>query len=415
MSRTVQHERLIAYSIMLIFLVLTIVLPFTLTRDTSGYIQIESDKDFKKYKFTGEGTEDSPFLIENIEVIESMKRGISIEHTTQYFVIRNCYLVGNFFNGIRINNIAAGTAIIYNNTCVSHSLEGIKIVSSDGIEVYNNTCYNNKLGITILESNNCNVSYNMISRYLLADDREGHADRGIVISNSESVNVIGNEIKKASGGIEIDLSDRCLVSSNIVKNSYQFSISLFDSFDCEITNSVFRTSIRIGISLFDSNGNSINGCTIQQNGIGINFKNSSSNQIVSNTITKNVRGAYIYSNSNSNLIVFNEISNSTDEGIDIDDGNLNVIHHNSFYFNNKAEIAQVMDNGFENRWYDDVALAGNYWYGWNASLIYDILGDANSTDPYPLENPAILTYLFLENKIQVPFTFLRVEICSKEL
>ena len=387
MSKTLQHDRLIAYSIMFIFLVLTIVLPFTLTRDTSGYIQIKSDKDFRKYKFEGEGTLDSPYLIEYIEVIESMKRGISIQNTTKYFIIRNSYLVDNFFNGIRLSFVASGTAKIYNNTIVGHSLEGIIIESSDNIEIFNNTCYNNKYGISIIDSKNSTVRNNIISRYLLADDREGHADRGIIISNSKSLNITENSIQKTSGGIEIDQSVGCSVSSNEVKNSFQYSIGLIESSFCSITDSDFKVSVRTGISMFDSYENTIRGCTINQHAIGISFNNASDNEIESNIIIKNVRGAYIYSNSNSNRIIFNEISNSTDEGIDIDNGNHNIIHHNSFYFNNKVETSQARDNGFENMWHDDVSLEGNFWFGSNTSLPYEILGNANSTDPYPLENP----------------------------
>ncbi|NPD88224.1 MAG: hypothetical protein HGN29_05855 [Asgard group archaeon] len=401
MSKTLQHEKLIAYSIMLVFLVLTIVLPFTLTRDTSGYILIESDKDFKKYKLPGNGSSENPYIIENVNVVDSMKRGISIENTTKHFIIQNCYLDGNFFNGIRIANIAEGTAKIFNNTCVSHSIEGIIVLSSDSTEISNNTCYNNKIGIGLYDSNNSTIKHNYVYRYLLADDREGHSDRGIVVSNSKYVSITGNRIKKTSGGMEIEFSENCFVSNNIVQTSYQFSIGLVNSFNCQIVNSEFKSSIRIGVSLFDSNENSIQDCLIKNSERGIRLYNATNNIIESNQLEINFQGISLYSESNSNLIIYNVFSNSSNEGIEIDDGSFNKIHHNSFYENNKGEISQASDNGYDNRWYDDVSSEGNFWYGWNASFPYEILGNANSTDPFPLNDPATLPSLFPKNSIRI--------------
>jgi len=153
--------------------------------------------------------------------------------------------------------LADGTAKIFNNTIISHSTEGIIVVSSNSVEISNNTCYNNKIGIGLYDSDNSIIKYNYIHRYFLADDRQGHADRGISVSDSQNVQILNNEIEKTSGGIEIASSNNCLVNGSIIKTTYQYSIGLQSSRNCLIQNSEFRNSIRSGVSIFDSSENNI--------------------------------------------------------------------------------------------------------------------------------------------------------------
>ena len=58
----------------------------------SAPILISSDKDFETYNFSGSGTIDDPYIIENLAIAESQYVGIFISKTTKYFVIQNNYI-----------------------------------------------------------------------------------------------------------------------------------------------------------------------------------------------------------------------------------------------------------------------------------------------------------------------------------
>ena len=64
------------------------------------------------------------------------------------------------------------------------------------------------------------------------------------------------------------------------------------------------------------------------------------------------------------------------------------VHHNAFLKEHQTGIYQARElSSTGNIWYDDFALEGNFWQGWNTSLPYPIDGGI-SEDLYPLDtNP----------------------------
>ena len=92
---------LIGSTVFILLIGLAVVLPLVIMRGDHNYIEIESDKDFSKYKLEGTGSADDQFIIENQVIENQVKRGISISNTKSYFVIRHNQLVGNLYNGLR--------------------------------------------------------------------------------------------------------------------------------------------------------------------------------------------------------------------------------------------------------------------------------------------------------------------------
>ncbi|MHA1219563.1 MAG: hypothetical protein ACTSO5_12940 [Candidatus Heimdallarchaeaceae archaeon] len=67
----------------------------------------------------------------------------------------------------------------------------------------------------------------------------------------------------------------------------------------------------------------------------------------------------------------------------------NIVHHNTFFMNEALISAhEARDDGFNNSWFDNNLLKGNYWHGFTGGW-YQIYGSANSFDEYPLEDPPI--------------------------
>ena len=94
-------------------------------------IVIDSDDDFVTYGFPGSGTLSSPYMIEDLSIIDSgNNNGIYINGTTKHFSIRNCY-IDAVMKGIYVSKAATGTAIILDNECVGNINEGIYIYYSN--------------------------------------------------------------------------------------------------------------------------------------------------------------------------------------------------------------------------------------------------------------------------------------------
>ena len=130
--------------------------------------------------FPGSGTEINPYIIEGYSIITTDFCGIRIDYTSSFFIIRNCYVDAENY-GIRIYNVAEGTATIINNTC-TNTLYGITIQHSSGVTLTNNTCTNNRVGIS-LSSSSCLVKNNLL---------QGNEHSGIHMSISSNDNIIQN-------------------------------------------------------------------------------------------------------------------------------------------------------------------------------------------------------------------------------
>jgi parallel beta-helix repeat protein len=91
----------------------------------------------------GSGTASDPYIIADWDINASTASGISIAHTSVYFIIRDCYIHNgdtNYIAGIYLNVCANGT--LSNNSC-SNNVFGIEIAFSKNITICNNSCSSN--------------------------------------------------------------------------------------------------------------------------------------------------------------------------------------------------------------------------------------------------------------------------------
>jgi parallel beta-helix repeat protein len=195
-----------------------------------GAILIWEDSDFKSYKFSGEGTEEKPFLIENLFINTTNARGIFISGTSKYFVIRNC-VIKAVYTGIHITDVASGTASIINNTC-NDLKSGIYIQNSPSTVLQDNNCTNSikENGITIVNSPYCIVSGNICNSNYGINERGDNYGNGISITNSENCEVINNVCNNNNGnGISLFYSAASNISSNVMNNNRISGIKVYDS------------------------------------------------------------------------------------------------------------------------------------------------------------------------------------------
>ena len=166
---------------------------------THDPIEILSNVDFTTYSSGGNGTSMNPYIIENYYIESTggfMSSGIFVSSTTAHFIIRNCYIIADYI-GIRLYQIATGTARICNNTCISSTADGggIGVGWSSGCYIENNTMINFMQGIHLNEAHSCTIKNNV------AKDNNYQ-------------------------GINIRFSNNNIIKHNLIKNNTQHGLAL---------------------------------------------------------------------------------------------------------------------------------------------------------------------------------------------
>jgi parallel beta-helix repeat protein len=155
-------------------------------------IEILNDTAFSLYGFEGTGTEENPYVIENykIESFGFLSNGIYVTGTSSHFIIRNCYTLSEYI-GINVHNVATGTAVIANNTCIGTTIMGggIGVSSTTGFSILDNTCSNFANAIHTNEASDMIISGNTVSDCLY---------HGISIRYSNSAEIINNRIENCT-------------------------------------------------------------------------------------------------------------------------------------------------------------------------------------------------------------------------
>jgi len=126
-------------------------------------ILIDSNDDFETLNFTGEGTELEPYVITNLFINASgVTTGIEIHNTGVHFEIKNCTILTDYI-GILLSAVAASTAKINNNTCISKSGDGggVGLSGTYGCIITDNECANFMQGIHLNHAHNNIITNNV--------------------------------------------------------------------------------------------------------------------------------------------------------------------------------------------------------------------------------------------------------------
>jgi parallel beta-helix repeat protein len=148
-------------------------------------------------------------------------------------------------------------------------------------------------------------------------------------------------------------------------------------------SAVFTNSIsdcRYGIYFVASELNSIAGNRISSNSYGIVLEaNTTNNEIVGNTIEKNINSGMRLYLADKNLVFDNEIGYNY-RGLDFNWANTNNIYGNNFLWNT---IQSFTDAYSLNSWDQGYPKRGNYWTDYNGS---DTNSDGIGETPYAINN-----------------------------
>jgi parallel beta-helix repeat protein len=211
----------------------------------------------------------------------------------------------------------------------------------DGIDVRSNNvlitdnivtnCYH---GILLVITADCTVLNNTVYNC---------SNNAIYLSGARPNNTVeGNTVYDSGYGIILRLSS----NSNTVKDNLVYDIA------------------NPGIHLYDSDGNTISGNEVYNTRhYGIDLQLSHYNILHDNYTHDNIAsgyGVHVHSSSHDNTFFSNTITSNT-IGFYIDSSSYdNTIYHNNFIGN----TTQAHDDGTDNLWNREYAIAGNYWYDW---------------------------------------------------
>ncbi len=207
-------------------------------------IIITSDDNFTDYGFPGNGTEETPYVIESFDIVTNSNTGIHIYNTTKHFIIQNGIVEANI-TCIRIDKVRTNTATIKNCYCtgasIGHIAYGIAVLNSAKCEILSNVCVGNNVGIFIyysdyalVEKNECyNNNYggielyygqfsNISENYLSMNDWAGLELESYFNSSIER-NYIGNNLYGIYGDYYFESSK--VIYNQIVENK-RYGINL---------------------------------------------------------------------------------------------------------------------------------------------------------------------------------------------
>ncbi|MFO7992283.1 MAG: right-handed parallel beta-helix repeat-containing protein [Thermoplasmata archaeon] len=254
-------------------------------------IRIDDNSELAAEASSGSGTENDPYIIEGYE-IDGGGEGycVYIGNTTDYYVLRDCYL--------------------YNAS--SYGEHGVHIYYSVNGRLKNNTVINNYYGIHLDElADNNRLDENNVS---------SNSDLGIHLYNSDNNLIENNNVSNNGKGIYISYSHNTQISNNTAFSNHDEGIYVSDSDNNEVYNNTASNSIEgNGITLARSDRNTIPSNIASSNyGHGIRIcDGSTKNTISNNNLTSNGNGGINLDDSDSNTLVENHMSSNDQYGIEI--------------------------------------------------------------------------------------------------
>jgi len=249
-------------------------------------IVIQSDSNISLYSLPGNGTEEDPYRIENLNITTTEEASISISYTTKYFLIQNCLLDGDSYS-IYILDVAPDSIKIRNNLCQNYQKSGMEIRKAEGIELFNNTCNKgNDWGIHATFSPNINISNNTCTQ-----SNEG----GIFLNYCNYSYIYGNNISENhKGGILLDDSFfAAIISNSLSDNSYQGGIRLSKSHSATIANNSCFNNVQFNIHLVFSNDSIVTNNHCFGRGTGLSVVYGGNVSVINNKISTESYGIYV--------------------------------------------------------------------------------------------------------------------------
>ena len=257
----------------------------TITVIVKFHINIDGNLDFHQTaiedNYTGDGSLNNPYIIENYEISATIGHGVHIKNTNLHFIVRDVTVndgkLNNYY-GFYLENVTHGR--LEDNTAYNNQY-GFYIKNSFNNTFVANIAIGNTNGLTL------NCSYlNFLTTNIITDNRHGfslESSYNNTISGSEVIdntylgfylsssynNTLTENIATGNlNGFTLSYSDLNTFSNNTADNNDQHGFRLLFSHNNNITDNSASYNQKYGIYLEDSTFTLITGNTLEDNGIG---------------------------------------------------------------------------------------------------------------------------------------------------
>lgn len=221
----------------------------------------------------GNGTIDSPYIIENFVINASTAHGILIQNTDAYLTIRDCTIE------------SGGT----------NYKDGINLKDTTNVKIHNNFLSNNKYGIYLVSSNNITISGNIVNN---------NAWHGIALESSSKNFILGNNASNNEAGIRLYTlsSNNTLLGNTVSYNDDGIILRYFSSSNV-LANNTFTNNKDFGISLYTSSNNNVSWNRFLSNNLGGSSQAHDNNPDLDNSFRYNYWDDWIGPDANNDGIV----------------------------------------------------------------------------------------------------------------
>ncbi|MFW9793574.1 MAG: right-handed parallel beta-helix repeat-containing protein [Candidatus Thorarchaeota archaeon] len=218
----------------------------------SSPILIEHDDNFTDLGFSGDGSQSTPYIIDNLNITSDLPC-IEVRNTRAYFRITNCLIASETDEhspGILFENVT--NAYISSNSFSEKSTAVIWDFVNDSQCVDNEITGNENTGVLLYNCYNCELSQNNI------EGNDDHLGTGIHIQYSYHCDVTNNEVANSFTGIRLSYSEYCTLDQNTLHDfdygsqaaiEYPTAIHVARSPNSTISQNTISESPSSGISL----------------------------------------------------------------------------------------------------------------------------------------------------------------------
>lgn len=261
-------------------------------------ISISDDLDWEEQGIPGAGTEENPYVIENLEISVSYDC-IYIVYTSKFYVIRNCFLrtESSHRDGIHINNADHGRI----EDCIIESAEyGISVLQTNGLVITNNTISDCDLyGIRLSTTSNCNVSHNRIhdtissgiycssSNNIIENNTVWNSSSGLYMSSCSFSEIQQNNFWNSSTGAYLDSCNAVTISNNTFHDNFEIGFRNYDSDNLIFENNTIYNNTGYGVHWNRGDGALVNQNYISDNALFGFYLYYARNCTISNNVFQN--------------------------------------------------------------------------------------------------------------------------------
>jgi parallel beta-helix repeat protein len=219
----------------------------SLSPSTTSPVILNGNDDPSWVIFEGDGSVDSPYLIQNLFINSTdpyYGSAIWLASITHHVVIQNCVL--DAINGFAIQVQDSSNIVITNNTFI-HSARGLAIYGGHNFSVTENTFIDRQM-IGLYNDSNIAVSNNSLHGILSATEVSSCSvtsnvitEGGISVDSSDDFEISLNDLSNCNISIIISQLRDSLVSQNHIENSRYVGIAVY-GIEC-VNNSVHKNTI----------------------------------------------------------------------------------------------------------------------------------------------------------------------------